>query len=370
MPTNNAEAFAAYWAELNSWRDGVSRRPKLTKIVKAYIETQAVRQCGDVARLPPFWTSRRSCSAPVRALTLLPYTMHVTKSTLVTAWDIICNNTGIWPTASTTTSSVRCAEATKALLDRVRAKRASGELRRDVSEPVSRAVNPNYLSCSQTMNCRDWRNVFVQEFEFWTAPVPGKVDDFQPQFQPLLSAAARCLKKIAEYISWATMVNSDGDVAPREAALFVASCHAWDRLSRRLDVKHGHRLQYKSHMRILARHLPAMLLSTMTPFIVLCEGMFERHLAMFEKKLMKTTDLAARSAHRLFPSLAAKYTSHNANVVEYLNPCVSGVSEKMSKSEQYDTLMFMPCTLQTSEDITAMRWRILEQVKGHRIEAF
>ncbi len=212
------------------------------------------------------------------------------------------------------------------------------------------------------MNCRDWRNLFAQEFEYFVELVPGKDDEYQP----LLSASARNLKQISEYISWATMVNSGGDVCPREAALFVASCHAWDRLPRRLDVGLDYRLKYQDHMRVLARHLPAALLSIMTPPIVLCESFCERHLAVFEKKLLKRTDLAARSAHRVLPSLAAMYAGHNANIVEYLNPKNPYAGNNKFHGARYTSLMFMPCTLQTSEDIATMRWRIIEHVKGRR----
>ncbi len=136
-PTIAAEAFGTYWEKMKGWRESACCRPNLTATVKNYIASQAVRLCGDVARLPPFWIARKVCSASPKALTLLPYNMHVVKSMLVTAWDIICRHTGLWPASSSTTTSTRCAEATKALLQQVKAKRAAGDLRRDVSVPAT-----------------------------------------------------------------------------------------------------------------------------------------------------------------------------------------------------------------------------------------
>ncbi len=131
-PTGDAKAFEDLMAGASLEGRGC-RGLRCTQQVTKYVQAQVIRSCGDVARVPGWWTARRGCHFPLKALTIAPYTMHATKSMQLTAWDIIKKHVAFCPGKSANSTALRKGEATEMLLGRVKAKKAAGELRRDVS---------------------------------------------------------------------------------------------------------------------------------------------------------------------------------------------------------------------------------------------
>ncbi len=224
--------------------------------------------------------------------------------------------------------------------------------------------NPRNLAHAwQTMNGRDWRELFQLPFQLYCTTA----DDGSTV--PLLSAAARMLKYLGEYLGFVSLSDPGETVSPQYQALLTATCHAFGTMVGHLDDDGKFRDRFKDHLRVVCRHMPRSLAETLTPFLLNDEGPCERHIRVFEKKYLQRVDLKQSSAEKVLPTMEVYYQRHLANVSEYLL-MESKNEERARAAPPYRMLLFMPCCVMSLGDKRAFTWRLRSQVVGRTQEFY
>lgn len=201
------------------------------------------------------------------------------------------------------------------------------------------------------MNGRDWREIFIHPFE-----------DMKAGQRLAFSATARSFKLVVQSLGWLTMYTGTGDMDWHMTTLTVGLCHAWDVLSRHMHGSDKHRLQFRSHARILMRHFGQHAHDTLTPFLTDDEGLFEKALKESDKRfLQRAGPLTVSRSGRALATVSALHSQNAANRV-----VLGAQTRKKDKTRRptFGRIMFMPCTLADTGDVSALRWRLVHQVAG------
>lgn len=130
---------------------------------------------------------------------------------------------------------------------------------------------------SMIMNGRDYRNLTNSLAK----------DEIRKDGLSVFSYTAQQLLHVTSLLGWLVNHNTRGDVSPGILSMSIAVAHCLRALSFAVDpLIYGKK---KDHYHIFNDHFVAILLATLSPWILFCEGAFEAHLRALEKKYIKMT---------------------------------------------------------------------------------